>query len=165
LHVNKIIQIFSASKFLDMQLQTCAVLACDLLNNPQPRKPFIVRVDIAIEPVESDDFIDVFDGKPVRRPLPGMVQVNGSMPLTDELFIGGMKVWQPIRDGLDEIGEYTVSLGVLQMSKGNNLISMAPLIIDPIIPNLVRKQPQFQYHNALTGRVEMRPQTVSNMIE
>ncbi|KAJ7718616.1 hypothetical protein B0H14DRAFT_3011089 [Mycena olivaceomarginata] len=158
LRVNKILQIFSASKFLEMQLQTCAVLACDLLDNPQPRKPFIVRVDIAVEPVESDDLLDVFDGRPVRTPLPGMVQVNGFMSLPDELLLGGMEVWKPIREGLDEIGEHN-------MSKGNNLLNMAPLIVDPIIPNLVRTRPQFESHNALTGKVEMRPQKLDTVIE
>ncbi|KAJ7755603.1 hypothetical protein B0H14DRAFT_2978221 [Mycena olivaceomarginata] len=165
LRVNKILQIFSASKFLEMQLQTCAVLACDLLDNPQPRKPFILRVDIAVEPVESDDLLDVFDGRPVRTPLPGMVQVNGFMSLPDELLLGGMEVWKPIREGLDEIGEHNVCVGVLQMSKGNNLLNMAPLIVDPIIPNLVRTRPQFESHNALTGKVEMRPQKLDTVIE
>ncbi|KAJ7770379.1 hypothetical protein B0H14DRAFT_2967038 [Mycena olivaceomarginata] len=151
LRVNKILQIFSASKFLEMQLQTCA--------------PFIVRVDIAVEPVESDDLPRRLRWRPVRTPLPGMVQVNGFMSLPDELLLGGMEVWKPIREGLDEIGEHNVCVGVLQMSKGNNLLNMAPLIVDPIIPNLVRTRPQFESHNALTGKVEMRPQKLNTVIE
>jgi hypothetical protein len=51
------------------------------------------------------------------------------------------------------------------MSKGNNLLNMAPLIVDPIIPNLVRTRPQFESHNALTGKVEMRPQKLDTVIE
>ncbi|KAJ6577927.1 hypothetical protein B0H19DRAFT_1121873 [Mycena capillaripes] len=136
-----------SSAFLGMQLESCFALAFDLVKNPQPNQPFVARVDVAVEPAEYEQFVDIFEGRLGGDHMQGMVQLTAFTPLPNSyLRENHMYVWSQYRKSMNEAGLATSPVGILIISKANALVNIQPVVILPRTMEWLRTDPTFIYY-------------------
>ncbi|KAJ7616827.1 hypothetical protein DFH06DRAFT_1306987 [Mycena polygramma] len=136
-----------SSAFLGIKLRSCFALAFDLVRNPQPDRPFVARVDFAVEPPEGAEFYNILGGRPVPDNGPGMVQLTAFTPLP-RCYLGPthMHVWRSYREIMDENGLAAAPVGVLIVSKANPQVSIQPIVILPGTLDWLRGDPKLTYY-------------------
>ncbi|KAJ7436223.1 hypothetical protein FB451DRAFT_1571145 [Mycena latifolia] len=165
LHVLKIIQNLAASTFLNMQMQSCFILAFDLLRRPRTDRPFIARLDVGIEPADMLEFLQIYNGLPVDV-VQGMVQINAFTAL-EESYAGDneMEMWRKARETADANGFAADPVGLLTVSKANRLLVIYPLVIHEPVMEAVREKPKMQRASAITGKVTSLPFNIETCME
>jgi hypothetical protein len=103
---------------LYLQLQSCFILAFDLLQNARCDEPLHARVDIAVEPADIADFEDIFRGKSPKKKVQGMVQVNTFTVVTgvDSRAARRLEIWRRERARADAAGFHADAIGSIQVS-------------------------------------------------
>ncbi|KAJ7602105.1 hypothetical protein B0H17DRAFT_1212146 [Mycena rosella] len=115
----KLVQTFYANKLLNTHLQACFILQFDLLRRPQLDKPFMVRVNIDIEPADMPDFFNIFIRQTVLDKIKGMLQVNAFTPVTPaamaDLRQMRKDIWRETRDSAHKVGFKNDSVGLAEI--------------------------------------------------
>jgi hypothetical protein len=154
LNLMKISETLEASDFLNMNLQSCFVIAFDILHRPRLGldKPVVARLYMGVEPTDILKFYDIYTGSLTVPPVPGMVQLNAFTPLPDTVKQEGWMVsWRAARKS-NEFPRAPV--GLLLVSKANTLVCVLSLTITQSVLDLVRRDGGFTEVSALTGEVK-----------
>ncbi|KAJ7160586.1 hypothetical protein C8R43DRAFT_993370 [Mycena crocata] len=165
LNMAKFSQNLLASDFLNAHLQSCFILAFDLLRRPQLDKPVVARVDIGIEPTDLMDFIGIYTGQRIAK-TQGMVQMNAFTVLPAESVQENMMtIWRKLREEVTAAGFATSPLGILVLSKANALVQMIPFFISPDAMQMMEDSPRFKSISSLTGITEVTPVNIDGFME
>lgn len=143
-----------------------------LLRNPHLDKPFMARVDIAIEPADIPQFFDIYMGKPldIDKPILGMAQVNAIRPATPEAMANltpmRQRIWETARGEANSDGDAGSSVGLIEVVKGGSdqAITM-PIFISDWAVEIVRKASPWVSKSALTGLETMAPFNADTCME
>ncbi|KAG0694830.1 hypothetical protein DFH29DRAFT_1006001 [Suillus ampliporus] len=165
------VRMFTANITLTMCIQAATVLDCALFDNPRVGfdVPFMVRVDIAIEPVEILDFAGLYlNNSNVKEKLQGMVQVNAVFPWDPSthtpLTPTQLRLWCKARAKSNAAGFSKSPVGLMEfLNYTAYLITAAFHICDSAL-NLVRKGEPFTCSSALTGQSE-KPLNTATLLE
>ncbi|KAJ7457777.1 hypothetical protein FB451DRAFT_1372424 [Mycena latifolia] len=140
--IRKLVEYFYSNMLLNKHLQACFILHFGLLHRPQLDKPFMARLDIAIEPADMPDFFKIFIGQPVDEKVKGMLES------ANKNGFGGDSV------GLIEIGsgdsDHTITL---------------PVHIQRAGMELAREASPWVMKSAITGQVTEKPFNIENCME
>jgi len=174
--VLKLVETLVANIAVNLMLQVCAVLDLDLLNDKKKevgfKVPFMIRVDIGIEPTEMAKFVKLcLTDEPVPETVEGLVQVNhfishvpgrsGNAPLTPTRY----KVWRTKREKANKEGNNGVPLGLLEFVNDSDFSITMPLCIDAGAQKLAKDAEPFTTISAFTGIKSEKPLTVESCME
>ncbi|KAF7336468.1 MSS51-like protein, mitochondrial isoform X2 [Mycena sanguinolenta] len=82
--VPKLVKTMLSDPNMLVQLQSCFMLAFDLLQRARCDEMLLARVDIAVEPANLDDFSDILlRGESPNTAVQGMLQINAFTPVSD----------------------------------------------------------------------------------
>jgi len=151
--IPKIAQTILASTLLNVSLQACFITAFGLLCRSRTDIPFAARLDIAIEPTDFVDFVNIYEGRPAEK-VKGMVQVNAFTPL-DDTFIrdNELKLWRHGKDAATKPGP----VGLLVVSKANAGTCIFQFTIHEEAFDFVRTDPRTPTISPRTGRDDEPP--------
>ncbi|KIJ59641.1 hypothetical protein HYDPIDRAFT_190441 [Hydnomerulius pinastri MD-312] len=172
--VLKLVETLVANITLFLMLEVCAILDLDLLNRDNSKIgfdfPFMVRVDIGIEPSNVLNFINLCIDNPVDSKLEGMIQVNhfhshipgksGFAPLTPKR----MDMWRTARAKANTDGASGHPLGLLEFVNDSEHSITLPFRLDSGARHLAKKAEPFTTFSALTGKAE-KPMSVASCME
>ncbi|KAJ7107687.1 hypothetical protein C8R44DRAFT_986854 [Mycena epipterygia] len=154
-------------------LQACFTLHFDLLRAPQLDKPFVVLVDLAVEPVEFRDFCRIYTGQALGdEKIMGMVQINSFLPYSSAqaaaLLPTKHALWRRYRDGVNALDPESAqcSVGVAEIANGENRQTMTyPIFIMEAVLDLVPESPPWKLQSPVTGAVTEMPLTIEGSME
>ncbi|KAJ7450344.1 hypothetical protein FB451DRAFT_1285757 [Mycena latifolia] len=158
-----------SNSFFNLILQACFILQFDLLRAPQLDKPFVVLVDLAIEPVELRDFCRIFTGQPLgEEKIMGMVQLNSFLPYSPAQALalnpGKKTVWRRFKDALGP-KDTGSSVGIAEIANGENRVQMTcPILIMEEVLDMVRASRPWKLECHTGGFMEM-PLTIAGSME
>ncbi|KAJ6573110.1 hypothetical protein DFH09DRAFT_1079266 [Mycena vulgaris] len=133
INMPKIVEILTASDFLNMKPQACFIMAFDLLNRPRLDKPFAARLDLGVEPINLMDFLSIYWGGHDDG-----VAYCGNMPVA-------------AAEAATASG-FSVSVALLVVSKASALISTYPVVIFQDTIDWIRSKPKLKSISAITGK-------------
>ncbi|KAJ7277287.1 hypothetical protein C8J57DRAFT_1126695 [Mycena rebaudengoi] len=169
----KLVKTLQANPVLDMVLQECFILDFDLLRRPRLDKPFMARVDIALEPANITDFGAIFFGQsPVGETVQGMVQVSGFTPGTPammrDLAPRRKEMWREARAQADTDGFRRDSIRLVEITNSGTDNSLTfPIHIRASTLKMVEqgKVLGFPSTSAITGETTILPFCVEKCME
>ncbi|KAJ7277368.1 hypothetical protein C8J57DRAFT_1021447, partial [Mycena rebaudengoi] len=169
----KLVKNLQANPILDMVLQECFILDFDLLRRPRLDKPFMARIDIALEPANITDFGAIFFGQsPVGETMQGMVQVKGFTPGTPgmmrDLAPRCKEMWREARAQADTDGFRRDSIGLVEIANSGTDNSLTlPIHIHASTLKTVEqgKVLGFSFTSAITGNTTILPFCVETCME
>ncbi|KIK97925.1 hypothetical protein PAXRUDRAFT_824426 [Paxillus rubicundulus Ve08.2h10] len=172
----KLVESLSVNAAVSVMLQVCAVLDLGLLNDEKKevgfKVPFMIRVDIGIEPTEVANFVKLcFTDEPVPETVEGLVQVNrfishvpgrfGHAPLT----LTRDKLWRTEREKANNNGKSGEPLGLLEFVSDSEISLTMPCRIDACAQKFAKYAQPFTTISAFTGIQTQKPLTVGNSME
>ncbi|KAK6969321.1 hypothetical protein R3P38DRAFT_3146315 [Favolaschia claudopus] len=183
LNITKIAQRLLSSTVLSRMAEESCVYACDMtsaslasLFERYENEPFIVRVDVAIEPEDVKAFYKIYnddDANPQSK-LYGLVQINAVTDWTSKgaeiVTEGALEMWRQAKAGL--VGTSTPLhdsyQGLLCISKGNALNVFHPIVVSAETVAALRpggKRSTFGVSSAMTDSRATIPKTLENVVE
>ncbi|KAG0696832.1 hypothetical protein DFH29DRAFT_857610 [Suillus ampliporus] len=160
----KLVQMLTANITLMMCLQAASVMDCALLDNPRVGfdTPFMVRIDIAIEPVDILNFIELYlNNGTVEEKLQGMVQVNTISPwvpsMHGPLTPTRLRLWREARAECNAKGFSKDPVGLIEFINYTENGSTSAFQISPAAISIVKKGEPFVSSSALTGNQTEQP--------
>ncbi|KAJ7830376.1 hypothetical protein B0H13DRAFT_2433724 [Mycena leptocephala] len=92
-----------------MNIQPCFILHFDLLRSPQLDKPFMVRIDLGVEPVHIHDIFSIFVNDSMDTAnMKGMLQMADLTP---------KRIWGQARENADQMDFEADSVGLMKFGK------------------------------------------------
>jgi hypothetical protein len=158
-------------------LQVCAALDLDLINDSKKeigfKYPFMIRLDIGVEPADVYSFVKLFltdDSLPEK--MEGMIQVNhfhshipgqsGYVPLTKMRDT----MWCSEREKLNVNPIHRNDpLGLLEFVNDSDFSITMPLPVYTGPMKLAREKDPFVMLSGLTGASSEKPMTVASCME
>ncbi|KAF8549280.1 hypothetical protein OG21DRAFT_1515390 [Imleria badia] len=176
--IKKLVETLVSNITLVTMLQVCAALDLDLINDKKKeigfKFPFMIRVDIAIEPSDVYSFVKLFlTNDPVSEKKEGMIQVNrfhshipgrsGYVPLTQLRD----NMWRGEREKLNgDPVRRNDPLGLLEFVNNDSDFSITvPLPVYSGPMKLAREKEPFMMLSGLTGKTFEKPMTVASCME
>ncbi|KAK6995900.1 hypothetical protein R3P38DRAFT_3287893 [Favolaschia claudopus] len=181
----KITQRLLAGRTLYNCVEQACVYACDMFNSPVPpaeryqHKPFVVRIDVAIEPEDVKAFYKLYNNdhgdslssaKTPQSNIPGLVQINAITDWSHTGIVpeGGMQMWRNAKASLVGTHLHDACQGLVCVSKGNTMLVFHPIVVaaDTVVdlkPGGARST--FGVRSAITGGHGVVPRTLENVIE
>ncbi|KAF8121414.1 hypothetical protein EV363DRAFT_1365132 [Boletus edulis] len=174
----KLVETFVCNVTLVTMLQVCAALDLNLVNDKKKeigfKVPFMIRVDIAIEPSDVYSFVKLFlTDEPISDKMEGMLQINrfhshipgrsGHIPLTQMRDT----MWSGEREKLNGNPVHGNNpLGLVEFVNNDSDFSITcPLPIPPGPMKLARGKEPFTMLSGLTGGSFEKPMTVASCME
>lgn len=174
----KLVETLVSNITLVTMLQVCAALDLDLINDKKKeigfKFPFMIRVDIAIEPSDVYSFVKLFlTDDPVLEKMEGMIQVNrfhshipgrsGYVPLTTMRD----NMWRGEREKLNgDPVRRSDPLSLLEFVNNDSDFSITvPLPVYSGPMKLAREKEPFMMLSGLTGNTFEKPMTVASCME
>ncbi|KAG1746641.1 uncharacterized protein EDB91DRAFT_1118111 [Suillus paluster] len=168
----KLVRMITANITLMMCLQAASVIECALLENPRIGfdMPFMVRVDIAVEPVDILDFIRLYlDGGTVQEKIQGMVQVNTISPWVPSahgpLTPTRLRLWREARAEGNAKGFSKDPIGLIEFINYTEHGTTSAFRIPPDPIRLVKKGEPFISSSAFTGNQIEKPLNSATLLE
>ncbi|KAK7002185.1 hypothetical protein R3P38DRAFT_3041964 [Favolaschia claudopus] len=171
--IRRVVENFYSNPLLQQHLQACFVIHFDLLNRPQLDKPFMARVDVAIEPAELSNFVSIFMGEPVdqQEKMQGMLQINAFTPLPasemPKLTPMRKSIWNNARDSANAHGNQNHSVGLVEFGNGDvggHTITCPVFISNPAL-EMVRLSDPWIMRSAITGQQSEVPFNIDTCME
>ncbi|KAH0839413.1 hypothetical protein J3R83DRAFT_143 [Lanmaoa asiatica] len=176
--IKKLVGTLVANITLVTMLQTCAALDLDLHSDKRKeigfKFPFMIRVDIAVEPSDVLSFVKLFlTDDPIPEKMEGMIQVNrfhshipgrsGYAPLTKMRDT----LWRGEREKANSNPAHRNNpLGLLEFVNNDSDFSITiplPIYTGPM--KLAREKQPFVMFSGLTGASFEKPMTVTSCME
>ncbi|KAG1863626.1 hypothetical protein DFJ58DRAFT_774202 [Suillus subalutaceus] len=167
----KFIRMFILNPILMGLLKVSIVIDCGLIENPRIGfdVPFGVRVDIAIEPSNILNFIELYlNNKSPGEKLQGMVQVNAMTPW--ELTPERLNIWREARARHDAEGFAKDPVGLVDFidvncteDSGNS--ATAEFHFPRIVLDIAKEREPFLRVSAITGAEFTEPMTAMACLE
>ncbi|KIJ13052.1 hypothetical protein PAXINDRAFT_170812 [Paxillus involutus ATCC 200175] len=172
----KLIETLVANITVILMLQICAVLDLGLLDDKKKevgfKVPFMIRVDIGIEPTDVVKFVKLcLTDEPIPETVEGLVQVNhfishvpgrsGYAPLTPTRD----KLWRTEREKANKEGKSDEPLGLLEFVNDSCFSMIMPLRIYAGAQKFARNAEPFVTVSAFTGIKSEKPLTVETCME
>ena len=172
--VQELVKALASNVTLVTMLQVCAALDLDLNRNRELgfKVPFMVRVDIAIEPSDVHSFIKLLlTDEPYGEKMEGMIQINhfyshipgqsGNAPLTKMRE----SMWRGEREKLNRNGRRNDPLGLLEFVNNSDFSITIPLPVYDGPMKMARGKEPFVMVSGLTGTTVEKPMTVASCME
>ncbi|KAF7373117.1 hypothetical protein MSAN_00519500 [Mycena sanguinolenta] len=139
--IPKLVKTLLANPLLCLQLQSCFVLAFDLIHRARRDEMLLAQLDVAVEPSNLTDFADIFlgQGSP-KKEVPGMLQLNKFVPAKDVGSLSDLDphvrhmhgFWRSEFALAESEGVYPCAVGMLAVSHPESELSFTvPLRILP----------------------------------
>ncbi|KAJ7491661.1 hypothetical protein B0H11DRAFT_2007374 [Mycena galericulata] len=166
----KLVQNMCSNRTLNIFIQSCFVLEFNLLRRPQLTQPFMARVDIAVEPANPVELVNIMLGQPVgNEEILGMVQVNAFTPIpqaTMNLPPTRQKVWREAREAANKAGDHSQSVGLVEIAYADSARTITfPIVIERPVMQMVQKSEPFTGISAITGQIRSRPFSLDACME
>ncbi|KAJ6586345.1 hypothetical protein DFH09DRAFT_910769 [Mycena vulgaris] len=168
----KLVETLFSIPLVNLYLQACLILDFDLLRRPHLDRPFMARVDIAIEPANAVDFCNIFLGQDTPgEQIMGMVQVNGFTPATPVLMADltstRQDIWREARESANKEGRRSESVGLVEIANaGDSEMTITfPVYIQRGAIQMVEQSAPFEQISAITGKQASRPFSVETCME
>ncbi|KAJ6454823.1 hypothetical protein C8R45DRAFT_1111758 [Mycena sanguinolenta] len=154
-------------------MQTCFILAFDLLHHTRHDKLMLARLDVGVEPCATADLADIFlrDGSSNKQ-MQGMLQLNAFTPITDpgSMLDHWRTGWHRERAMADAAGFHDEAVVTMKFYHGDaELYISVPM---QIAPNPTVKEVMagwisggFAIPCAATGQMTSGPCTVENCLQ
>ncbi|KAF7336450.1 hypothetical protein MSAN_02299200 [Mycena sanguinolenta] len=168
--IHKLVTTLLSNPLMLVQLQSCFILAFDLIQNWRSNELFLAQINVAVEPSDIADFTDIFLGNgSSKKIVPGMLQVNRFTPVTDEKIISAERrsFWQTERDRADAAGFRDDPVVILDIGYADVDITISfPTRIPPQFKTVVRSWMEggFMTVSSLGERINS-PFTIDNCLE
>ncbi|KAJ6474874.1 hypothetical protein C8R45DRAFT_1160095 [Mycena sanguinolenta] len=171
--IMKLVKSLIANPLLGIQLQTCFILAFDLLHHPWHDKILLARLDVGVEPCAMADLSDIFlgDGSSSKQ-MQGMLQLNAFTPMTDpgSILDKWRTGWQRERAMADAAGFHDDAVVIMKIFHGDaELCISVPMQIapDPHVKEVIAVwiSGGFAIPSAATGQMTSVPCTVENCLQ
>lgn len=176
--IKKLVETLVCNITLITMLQVCAALDLDLNNDKKKeigfKIPFMMRVDIAVEPSDVYSFVKLFlTDEPASDKMEGMIQFNrfhshipgksGYVPLTKMRDA----MWHSEREKLDgNPVRRDDPLGLLEFVNNDSDFSITmPLPVYSGAMKVARNKEPFVMLSGLTGASFQKPMTVASCME
>lgn len=176
--IKKLVETLVCNITLVSMLQVCAALDLDLINDKKKeigfKYPFMIRVDISVEPSDVYSFVKLFlTDEPTPDKMEGMVQLNrfishipgqsGYAPLTKMRD----NMWRGEREKLDSNPvRCNDPLGLLEFVNNDSDFSITmPLPVYSGPMKLAREKDPFVMLSGLTGASFEKPMAVATCLE
>jgi hypothetical protein len=161
-----------SNQLLNTHIQACFILHFDLLRRPQLDKPFMVRIDIGIEPAEMANFLNIFLGDQLdaKMKMKGMLQLNALTPLPPgaiaDLTPLGMDIWHQAHESANRNGFSDDSVGLMEFGNGDGQQTITcPVHIQKAAMDLVHVSPPWVMTSAITGKTTEVPFNIETCME
>ncbi|KAF7336439.1 Set and mynd domain-containing protein 3 [Mycena sanguinolenta] len=167
----KLVRTLISNPILLLQLQSCFVLACNLLQHARCDEFLFARLDVAIEPASIVDFADIFLGKGTSKTtVPGMLQVNAFVSATEPEISSPQRraLWQDERTKADADGLHAHVVAVVGIVYADAQMALSvPLRIPP---ELMKLMPEWisrglKMPSGIPGETITLPYSIENCLQ
>ncbi|KAF9476546.1 hypothetical protein BDN70DRAFT_166307 [Pholiota conissans] len=128
-----LIRDFVINEILHTLLGAIVAMKMDILNDPNiRRKPFKVRIEFAIEPVNLVDFHTILESTDDSEPILGMLQLTGivSNGYGIPLDPGSQRLWERAQKQLDDLEVWDSLVGLVEFTNNDDIQAIVlPLYI------------------------------------
>ncbi|KAJ7838680.1 hypothetical protein B0H13DRAFT_2102805 [Mycena leptocephala] len=167
--ITKLILNFCGDKKLSVCLKQCLAKALDLAHGDRLDGLFAVHIDVAIEPVDIQDFAAVFLGRPHREQIPGMLQVNRILAPTaaelQDLQAELREQWRRARERANSKGFTHDAIVLVQLTERvTGKTTTATIHVPSTLLEALQTLPTIPFPNPTTGLVEYVPVTVDGLV-
>jgi hypothetical protein len=110
-----------------VSVQSCFILAFDLLHRTRRDELLLARLDVAVEPSNIVDFADIFLGEgSSKKKVQGMLQVNAFTPATDPRRFSPERraMWRSERAMAGSTGFHADPVGIMDIVYADGQNSM-----------------------------------------
>ena len=155
--ITRLIKAFIINRILSTYLQVCLALEFDLVKKPAPKMPFMVHIDVGLEPSNITILFRLYasmyrDSEPEE--IEGMLQINAVTPLHPSITPHPhcLKAWCEVCEELCGKGQASTPVVIVKfISNGIPEAFSCPLPISPAALTIVKENHPFECLSALTG--------------